>query len=312
MSRLDYYNVLGLKRDATPDEIKKAYRHLALQYHPDRNPDDTEAARRFREATEAYETLSDAEKRLRYDRLGPLYTPSGRPPTPEEMGELLSDTLGGLFRRRKRAESGEDLRYTLSISLEECASGMVEQVEFPREIRCKRCGGGGADPDKGRRECASCDGSGRTQTRRLFRHQCARCDGLGYIVIKHCERCEATGRQGSQERLKVKVPAGVANGQKLKIAGRGNEGLRGGQSGDLYVVVQVSDHALFQRRGSDLVCELPLTFSELALGAEVVVPTLEGKTTIRVPAATMPGKLLKLSGKYCTTRVLHLCRKTLA
>lgn len=297
MPRKDYYNTLEIGRDATGDEIKKAYRKLALQYHPDRNPDDVDAASRFRDATEAYQVLSDAEERLKFDRLGPLYRPDGRPPSPEELQEMLSDMVGGLFRRKRSQQQGEDLRTTLTVELEDVARGADRQLRVPRNVRCKRCGTTGADPDGGRKPCDGCEGTGKASGRRVFRQSCARCDGRGFVVIKRCKVCEGKGLHGSEDRLKVKVPKGVATGQKLKLHGRGHEGLANGTSGDLYVVVSVAEHPLFRRRGADLVCDLPLSYAEATLGAEVTVPLLGARTTIKVPPGTPSGRVLRLPGR---------------
>ncbi len=297
MPRKDYYNILGVGRDATGDEIKRAYRKLALKYHPDRNPDDLDAATKFRDATEAYQVLSDAEERLKFDRLGPLYRPDGRPPTPEELQEMLSEMVGGLFRRKRTQQQGDDLRTTLTVELEDVSTGVTRRVQIARQVRCKRCGSTGADPDGGRKVCDGCEGTGKASARRVFRQSCARCDGRGFIVVKRCTNCDGKGLRGSEDHLKVKVPAGVSTGQKLKLRGRGHEGLTNGTSGDLFVVVSVAEHPLFRRRGADLVCDLPLTFAEATLGAEVTVPVLGARTTIKVPPGTPSGRILRLSGR---------------
>ncbi len=297
MPRHDYYNLLGVSRDATADEIKKAFRKLALTYHPDRNPDDQDAARKFQDATEAYQVLSDPEERLKFDRLGPLYRPDGRPPTPEELQEMLSEMVGGLFRRKRTQQNGEDLRTTLTVELEEVATGVTRKLRIARNVRCKRCGSTGADPEGGRKACGSCDGTGKASARRVFRQSCARCDGKGFVVVKRCGVCEGKGLHGSEDHLKVKVPRGVATGQKLKLRGRGHEGMTSGASGDLFVVISVAEHPLFRRRGADLVCDLPLTYAEATLGAEVTVPVLGARTTIQVPPGTPSGRILRLSGR---------------
>ena len=297
MVRPDYYNVLGIQRDADPHQIKKAYRQLAMQYHPDRNPEDEEATRRFNEVNEAYETLSEPESRNRYDRLGPFYHPSGRPPTPEEVGEVLSEAFGGLFRKRRDTDPGEDLRYTLTVSLEDVSTGASRTIHVPRQVCCRRCGATGADPDGGQKTCESCSGSGRSSTRRLLRQACARCDGQGWVRVKNCKTCDGKGRHGSEDRLKVQVPAGVATGQKLKLRGRGNDSRGTGPAGDLLVVINVENHPLFRRRGSDIICEVPMTMAELTMGCELQVPTLGGVTTIRIPPGTAPEKVLRLSAK---------------
>ncbi|MCB9762299.1 MAG: molecular chaperone DnaJ [Alphaproteobacteria bacterium] len=297
MARRDYYNILGVKRSATPEEIKKAFRGLALRYHPDRNPDDLDAERRFREIVEAYECLSDPEKRAMYDRMGPFYKPDGRPLTPDELGELVTDALGSLFGKKPDDRPGEDLRYTLTVTLEEVGEGVERTIVVPRQVRCGRCKATGAHPDGGRQPCDACEGSGKSPTRRIFRTSCARCDGRGYILVKACDRCGGEGRHGSEEHLKVRVPPGVATGQKLKLRHKGNDGHGAGVPGDLLVLIEVAEHGLFRRRGADLLCEVPVSFPEAALGARVRVPTLTGPTTILVPPGTPSGKILRLTGR---------------
>ena len=297
MPRRDYYVVLGVKRNATADEIKRAFRALALQYHPDRNPDDVDAERRFREAVEAYQALSDAEQRARYDRLGPLYRPDGRPPTPEDFNTFVSQTLASLFGRRGGTERGEDLRYTLAVTLEQVGAGAERAVTVLRKVKCKRCDGSGADPDEGRRDCSHCEGSGRSPTRRLFRSDCPHCDGRGYVTVKRCSRCDGDGRHELRDELVVRVPPGVATGQKLKLRDKGNETGDSAPTGDLYVLINVEDHPLFLRRGEDLLADVPVMLHELALGAELAVPTLEGSTTVRIPAGTPSGKIFRLTGR---------------
>lgn len=295
MATRDFYNILGVGRDATPDDIKRAYRSLARRWHPDHNrgPD---AEARFKDITEAYRILSDPDERARYDRLGPLYTADGRPPTPEDLNEVVGSVLGGLFRRRGR-EPGEDLRYTISLTLEEVAQGVEKEIVVPRRVRCRTCGGDGARPGDGRETCTVCRGTGKATGPRLFRTECYHCDGRGYTIAHACPTCDGAGLTTVDDALRVRVPAGVATGQKLKLAGKGNAPRGSGPEGDLYVIVNVADHALFRRRGEDLVVDLPLTFAELLLGADVEVPTLEGTTTIRVPAGSPPGKVLRLGGR---------------
>lgn len=295
MATRDFYNILGVGRDATQDDIKRSYRNLARRWHPDHNRD-PDAESRFKDITEAYRTLSDPDKRARYDRLGPLYTEDGRPPRPEDLNEVVGSMFGSLFRRRGR-EPGEDLRYTVSLTLEEVGSGVEKEIVVPRLVRCRTCGGDGADPDGGRETCSVCGGSGRATGPRLFRSDCYHCDGRGFTTKKPCPRCDGEGRTTLDDSLKVKVPAGVATGQKLKLAGKGNAPRGSGPEGDLYVIVNVADHSLFRRRGDDLLVELPLTIDEITLGADVTVPTLEGTTTIRVPAGSPPGKILRLAGR---------------
>lgn len=302
MARVDYYTLLGVERGASADDIKRAFRKLALQYHPDRNPDDLDAERRFKEIAEAYAVLSSPEERARYDQLGSFYRPDGAPPTPEDLARALGEVFGGIFGRKADAQAGEDLRYTLTLTLEQVAEGGEHDLKVPRQVNCRRCEGSGAHPDGGRRECEHCAGSGKNPgSGRLFKPRCPRCDGRGFIVIKRCDRCDGAGRHGSEDVLRVKVPKGVATGQKLKLRGRGNEGLRGGATGDLYVLINVTEHSLFRRRGADLLCDVPVTFAEAALGADVPVATLGGGTIIRVPPGTQSGKLLRLTGRGLPT-----------
>jgi molecular chaperone DnaJ len=292
----DYYNILGVERGVSAEEIKRAYRVLARRWHPDRNQHDPEAETRFKDITEAYRTLSDPDKRARYDRMGPLYTEDGRPPRPEDLNEVVGTMWNNLFRRRPQ-ERGEDLRYTVSVTLEEVASGTEKEIVVPRYVRCRTCQGEGADPDGGRKVCEVCKGSGRASGPRLLRSDCYHCSGRGFTVEKPCPDCKGDGRQGVEDVLPVRVPPGVATGQKLKYAGKGNAPRGSGEPGDLFVIVSVADHPLFRRRGDDVMLELPLTFAELTLGADVTVPTLEGVTTIRIPSGSPPGKVLRLAGR---------------
>lgn len=297
MVRRDYYAILGVARNAGMDEIKRAYRTSALKHHPDRNPDDPEAERRFKEVVEAYETLSDPESRKRYDAMGPFYRPDGRPPTPEDVNELLSRTFGGWFKRKPGKGKAEDLRHEVTVSLLEVALGCDRTVDVPRQIRCSRCQGEGGEPGGGWKSCDDCKGTGKVQTPRWFRTACPRCDGSGRVLVRPCERCGGEGRHGTVERIKVKVPRGVGSGQKLRIKDKGDHPRGGGPVGDLVISVVIAPHPLFQRRGSDLLCDLPLTFVEATGGAEVPVPTLEGGTVIVVPPGTGSGKVLRLAGR---------------
>lgn len=294
MAYRDLYNVLGVSRSASQDDIKKAYRRLALQWHPDRTNNDPASSERFKEVSFAYKVLSDPEERARYDKLGPLYTADGRPPRPEDLNETLTGVVGRWFGRRGN-QKGEDLRYTLTLSLEEVADGSQRTVIVPRTARCTPCGGDGAAPG-GKRSCEVCGGSGRSKGL-LIRSDCFHCDGRGFVVVEPCTSCSGKGRIDLSDEIQVTVPPGVATGQKLRVAGKGSAPTGGGPEGDLFVIINVADHPLFVRRGQDLVVELPATFAELALGAEVRVPTLDGATTVRVPPGTPPGRILRLAGR---------------
>ncbi|MCB9687322.1 MAG: J domain-containing protein [Alphaproteobacteria bacterium] len=295
MATRDYYNILGIGRDASSDDVKRAYRVLARRWHPDRNQHDADAQQRFKDITEAYRTLSDPDKRVRYDKLGPLYTEDGRPPRPEDLNQVANTVWGNLFRWRSTAK-GEDLRYTVSVTLEEVVTGCEKEVVVPRQVRCRTCDGEGATAE-GRERCEVCKGSGRASGPRLLRTDCYHCSGRGFTVASPCPDCHGDGRLGVEDTLRIKVPEGVATGQKLKIVGKGNAPRGSGDAGDLLVIVSVADHALFRRRGDDVMLDLPLTFPELCLGADVTVPTLEGSTTIRIPAASPPGKVLRLANR---------------
>jgi len=300
VARRDYYAILGVRRSASVEEIKKAYRSLARQFHPDRNPDDDVASARFREVSEAYETLSDADQRTRYDRLGPLYRSDGRPPTPDEFSDFVSDTLSGLFRKRQ-PEQGADLRYTLRIPLEVVAAENERTIEVERQVDCEPCNSQGADPDGGSKPCKHCSGSGKAPNRRIFRSECPHCSGQGTITVKKCSDCGGRGQVEIGEKLKVRIPKGVATGQKLKLRGKGNVSRSSGPPGDLFVIISVDDHPLFRRRGADLHCIVPVFFSEAALGADVTVPTIDGQTTIRIPPGSPSGKIFRLAGRGLPT-----------
>lgn len=295
MATRDYYNVLGIPRDASADDVKKAYRNLARRWHPDKNPGDDDADQRFKDLTEAYRTLADPEKRRRYDRLGPLYREDGRPPRPEDVNEVVTSVFGGIFRRVRNVR-GDDLRYTVSLTLEEVSAGVEKPIVVPRKLVCNQCAGLGAIPEA-RKECEVCAGTGKAKGTRLFRSNCYHCDGKGFVTASSCERCGGEGRVSVDDTLRVKVPPGVAAGQKLKLAEKGDAPRGDGPAGDLYVIVSVEEHELFRRRGEDLLVDLPLTFAELTLGADVAVPTLEGSTIIRVPPRSDVGKVLRLTGR---------------
>jgi molecular chaperone DnaJ len=295
LSHRDYYNVLGVERSADADEIKKAYRRLALKWHPDRNAGDPTAELRFKHVSEAYRVLSDADERARYDRLGPLYQPDGQPPSPDDVSAMVSRMWDNLWGRNRNAP-GEDLRYTVSVTLEEVATGTAREIVVPRKVRCPTCRGLGA-PREGRQVCPICQGSGRSTGVRLFRTSCYHCSGAGFVVTAPCGTCDGDGRVGSEDAIRVKVPPGVATGTRLKVGGKGHEPAGDGRTGDLIVLVDVKEHALFRRRGDDLLVEVPLALHEAALGADVTVPTIDGTTCVRIPPGTPGGRVLRLTGR---------------
>jgi molecular chaperone DnaJ len=301
----DYYDVLGVAREATALELKSAYRKLALQYHPDRNPGDKVAEERFKEASEAYEVLSDGEKRARYDRFGHSAVPfdfgGGFNSTGinDVLSEIFGDIFGGGRSRRGGRSRGADLRYNLQLSFEEAAFGTEVAVKIPRPKRCDVCDGTGSK-DKQLRSCPSCGGAGELRYTQGFfsvSRPCGTCSGSGSVATAPCGKCRGAGRYESESTLSVKIPAGVDNGTRVRLVGEGEPGEHGGPSGDLYVVAHVKEHPIFVREDAEVLCEVPISFVQAALGAHIEVPTLEGKVKMRVPAGTQSGKVFRLKGK---------------
>ena len=306
MASKNYYSVLGVPREADEAELKRAYRKLARMYHPDKNPGDKAAEERFKEVNEAYTVLSDSEKRAQYDRFGTVSSPGGTGGGPDVgFGTIFEDLFEGFFGtgergRRARARRGEHLQYDLEISLEEAAAGLETKIQIPRFETCETCRGTGAQPGSGPETCPSCRGQGQVRFSQGFltvARPCPQCGGQGQIIRTPCRDCRGQGRQRKERLLKITIPPGVEDGNQLRLSGEGEGGVSGGPSGDLYVVLHVRPHDIFVRRGADLVCELPLTFPQAALGAEVEVPVLGGKATLTVPPGTQPGQPLRLKGK---------------
>jgi molecular chaperone DnaJ len=316
VTRRDYYEILGVAREATDQQIKSAYRKLALQYHPDRNPGDHAAEERFKEAAEAYAVLADAEKRQLYDRFGHAGVSgagagggAGFDPTIfadfSDIFAGLGDVFGfgdifGSRRRRSGPQRGSDLRYDLEITFEESARGAETSIQIPREETCETCSGSGAAPGTTSETCSQCRGSGQLRYQQGFltvARPCSKCRGTGKTIAKPCTTCRGAGRIGKERKLTVKIPAGIATGQRLRLYGEGEHGSAGGPPGDLYVVVHVQEHSFFHREDDDLYCELPMTFPTLALGGTVKVPTLDGREELHIPAGTQPGARFKLRGK---------------
>lgn len=310
MAKRDYYEVLGVPRSASADDLKKAYRRLALQHHPDRNPDDPESEELFKEASEAYAVLSDPEKRSQYDRFGHQGVGMGGPggfPGMDFQGfaDIFGDIFGDLFGtprggRRGRGQRGADLRYNLEVELSDVLGGREEQIEVPRMMRCEPCGGSGARQGTSPERCPRCQGTGQAIFQQgLFRisRPCDHCSASGWVVRDPCPSCRGRGRVEGRKALKVRIPPGVEDGMRLRVAGEGEAGIAGGPAGDLYVVIHVRPHPLFTREGSDLACEVPISFVQAALGAEIEVPTLEGKVALRVPEGTQNNKVMRLRGK---------------
>ena len=285
---------LGLPKGASPDEIRKAYRALALRYHPDRNPDDQEASANFQAIVEAYQVLSDPEQRKQYDRFGALVRADGRPPQKEDLSAFFSDKFSGIFQNNQNRRGG-NINVNLQISLEDVAQGADKTIRLRREIHCGICLGAGAAKD-GKEACPECDGKGRTGNL-IFRKQCARCGGRGYLITKRCRKCGGTGRLDSSESINFHIPKGVVAGQKLRVKDRGHTGFGSGASGDLYILIEIADHHLFQRRGNDIFCDVPILWSEACLGTELHVPTLSGTSYIRIPKGTASHQVFRLSNR---------------
>lgn len=327
MAKRDYYEALGVARDASQEEIKRAYRRLAKQYHPDLNKDGG-STDKFKEVAEAYEVLSDPEKRAQYDRFGHVGPEQGfdfdirdfrraREAFDEfGFGRSAFDEIFDLFfgeglrtsrtraRRKSRARRGEDLEYRLQLSLEDVAFGTKLRITVPRYIPCERCGGQGVEPGTKVEVCPSCNGTGQVE----YSYQtmlgsfvnvraCERCGGTGEIISNPCARCRGRGRLKEKSKVSISIPAGVDNGSRLRLAGEGNAGQNGGPPGDLYIIVEVKPHHTFQRKEDDLYCEVPLKFTQAALGTKLEVPTLEGAEQIKVPPGTQSGTIFRLKGK---------------
>ena len=303
----DYYEVLGVPRNASDQEIKSAYRRLALKHHPDRNPGDAQAEERFKEAAEAYGVLGDADKRRRYDAYGHAGLGGGAqgfdPTIFSDFSDILGDFFGfgDAFGRRRGPRRGSDLRYNLDVSFEEAAFGMETQIRIPRAERCATCSGSGAAPGTQPVTCPTCRGAGQVTFQQGFfsvARTCSHCRGTGRIVAEPCKTCRGEGHVAVERTLQIRIPAGVDNGSQLRIGGEGEPGGQGGPSGDLYVVLRVAEHAFFKRDGTHLVCEMPVGVAHAALGATIEVPTLDGgKARLNVPEGTQSGTVLKLRGQ---------------
>ncbi len=312
----DYYEILGVSRTAAADEIKSAYRKAALKWHPDRNPHTKQqhAEERFREATEAYGVLSDPQRRAAYDRYGHagvsgLNFGAGFNTTIfEEFQDILGDFFGfeDIFsggrrgRGRSRAQRGADLRYDMSLAFEEAAAGVTTKVKLPRLEFCEACNGTGAKAGTGVTTCQSCGGRGQLQYQQGFfaiTRTCPTCQGAGQVVRERCPECRGQGRIEREHTIELRIPPGVDTGTRLRIAGEGEQGANGGPPGDLYVVLEVKEHAFFERRNADLYCTIPVSISQAALGAEIVVPGLQGEETVKIAEGTQTGTIIRLKGK---------------
>jgi len=316
-TKRDYYEVLGVARGAHEDEIKRSYRKLAVKFHPDKNPNDPHAEEKFKELGEAYDVLIDVDKRAAYDRYGHAAFSQGAAGfgggfhDPFDIfREVFGGGGGGIFEsffgggggggRAEERQRGSDLRYDMQITLEEAAFGTEKEIEIRKLDTCDQCNGSGAEPGSRSINCPTCGGRGQVISSRGFfqvSQTCPRCRGAGQIIEKPCHKCGGEGRVENSSRIKLKIPAGIGNGSRLRSSRNGEAGIRGGPPGDLYVVLHIKEHPVFQRDEDDLYCEVPISFPLAALGGEVPVPTLEGKANVKIPAGTQSGQIFKLRGK---------------
>ena len=308
MAKRDYYEVLGVNRDASEADIKKAYRKLAMKHHPDRNPDSPKGEERFKEAKEAYEILSESEKRSAYDRFGHAGVDqqgmgaagAGFGGFADAFGDIFGDIFGGGPRGRSSVYRGADLRYNLEIGLEEAARGIETKIRIPAMEECETCHGSGAKPGTTPTTCPTCQGQGQVRLQQGFfsiQQTCPRCHGSGKMVADPCKTCTGVGRIKRQKTLSVKIPAGVDEGDRIRLSGEGEAGTNGGPAGDLYVVIQVRAHAVFQREQNDLHCEMPVSFTTAALGGDIDIPTLDGHAKLKIPPETQSGQVFRLRSK---------------
>jgi len=307
-AKKDYYELLAVNRNASEDDLKKAYRKLALQYHPDRNPGDKQAEEKFKEISEAYSVLSDAQKRAQYDQFGHAAFGDGGPAGggfdfsgggfEDVFGDIFGEFFGG--GRRRGQSRGDDLRYNLSLKFEEAVSGTEKKIKIPRHGACETCRGNGAKPGTTPETCPKCRGRGQVAFQQGFfsvSRTCDKCQGQGTIIKDPCVTCGGAGRMRAMHTLSVKIPAGVDTGSRLKLRAEGETGPVGGSPGDLYVVVQVESHPIFVRDNLDILCDVPISFVQAALGAEIDVPTLDGKVKMKIPSGTQSGKLFRMKGR---------------
>jgi molecular chaperone DnaJ len=313
MAKRDYYEILGVGRDAPADEIKKSYRRLAMKYHPDRNKDDDGAEAKFKEAKEAYEVLKDGDKRSAYDRFGHEGVRTGPSPggggfSSEGFSDIFGDVFGDIFGGGRRGGSqvfrGADLGYELKLDLETAVAGDSVKIDVPTQVSCDECSGSGAEKGSEPVKCTTCGGVGQVRMQQGFfsiQQTCPACKGNGTVITSPCAKCHGRGRVGKTKTLNVKVPSGVDDGDRIRLTGEGEAGRNGGPSGDLYVEIRVTPHKIFQREGADLSCEVPISFAAATLGGEVELPTLNGNVSLKIPAGTQSGKVFRLRGKGVTT-----------
>lgn len=309
MAKRDYYEILGVSREADEREIKKAYKRLAMKYHPDRNQGDKESEDRFKEIKEAYEILTDAQKKAAYDQYGHAAFEQGGMGGAGGFGggadfsDIFGDVFGDIFgggRRSQRASRGADLRYTMELTLEEAVRGVTKEIKVPTMVGCDVCDGSGAKAGTKATTCPTCHGAGQVQMRQGFfavQQTCPTCHGRGQIIQEPCNKCHGEGRVQKTKTLSVKIPAGVDTGDRIRLSGEGEAGEFGAPAGDLYVQVHVKEHPIFKREDSNLYCEVPISFTMAALGGEVEVPTLDGRVNLKIPAETQTGRMFRMRGK---------------
>ncbi|MDB5815888.1 MAG: chaperone protein DnaJ [Rhodocyclales bacterium] len=311
MAKRDYYEALGISRDASDDDIKKAYRKAAMKHHPDRNLDSKDDGEKFKEIKEAYEVLSDDQKRAAYDRYGHAGVDQSHGAGGGQGFGDFGDAFGGIFDEifggrggggggGQRVYRGADLRYNMEISLEEAARGVEKTIRIPVTESCETCNGSGAKPGTQPKTCSTCGGAGQVRIQQGFfsvQQTCPKCHGSGRVVTDPCVTCHGAGRVKKQKTLEVKVPAGIDEGMRLRHGGFGEAGVNGGPAGDLYVEIHIKRHAVFEREGDDLHCEMPISFTTAALGGDIDIPTLDGAASIKIPAETQTGKVFRLRGK---------------
>ncbi len=311
MSKRDYYDILGINRDASEEEIKKSYRKLAMKFHPDRNPDNKGSEEKFKEAKEAYEVLSDKEKRGAYDTYGHAGVDprvgmgggQGFGGFSDSFGDIFGEIFGGAAGARGGRSSvyrGADLRYNLEITLEHAARGTETKIRIPTLEDCETCKGSGAKPGTKAKTCQACSGSGQVRMAMgpfSMAQTCPTCHGSGKVISDPCSACHGAGRVKKHKTLSVKIPSGVDTGDRIRLSGEGEAGVNGGPSGDLYVVINLRPHSVFQREGNDLHCEMPISFTTAALGGDIVIPTLDGEAKIKIPVETQTGQVFRLRGK---------------
>lgn len=311
MAKRDFYEVLGLSKTADEKEIKRAYKRLAMKYHPDRNQGDKESEAKFKEIKEAYEILSDAQKRAAYDQYGHAAFEQGGFGAQggggfgggADFGDIFGDVFGDIFgggRRQQRAARGSDLQYNMDLTLEEAVRGVTKEIRIPTLETCDKCHGSGAKEGTSAETCSTCHGAGQVHLRQGFftvQQACPTCHGRGKVIKEPCSKCHGDGRVERSKTLSVKIPAGVDTGDRIRLSGEGEAGENGAPAGDLYVQVHVRQHHIFERDGNNLYCEVPINFAIAALGGEIEVPTLDGRVKLKIPAETQTGKMFRMKGK---------------